>query len=66
MIDRGVATFFNAAVNSVIEERQTDEKVHFESILQYKYYVFMSRRKIRRYNRTKQNPKLVEKNKRIQ
>jgi len=33
MIDKSVATFFNAAVNSVIEERQTDKKVPFESIL---------------------------------
>jgi len=33
MVDRSVATFFNAAVNSVIEERQTDKKVPFESIL---------------------------------
>ena len=33
MVDRSVATFFNAAVNSVIEERQTDKKVPFESVL---------------------------------
>ena len=33
MVDKSVATFFNAAVNSVIEERQTDKQVPFESML---------------------------------
>ena len=33
MVDKSVATFFNAAVNSVIEERQTDKQVPFELML---------------------------------